>query len=324
MLALLNKQLENDTSELTDHNWREWLWKCDINAALCPRFNRFHLLGYLLARHKAKHESQITSVRIGELMTNMIHASKKISDLSLRQFRDVTEDLQMHWKEHSRHHTIVDLMDGLFAKFGMLLQSSSVTHDDMASVNPNTPTRMNDAAMRRFVVLFGVLYRHLDLEASATTLDTPPIQMDIQQYHMQAALDAFNEQAMHVDIPPGSRAIYKLDFAGMYHSISQVVYFHFPNYARKRQISIEDVKRGIQQFYCLSVAMELRPDIIVILEDELRPAAWHWILLSGGAVYLSSDDGTVYNADCIWNLLTLSEQNMEKKNKPSHLNVGIC
>ena len=40
---------------------------------------------------------------------------------------------------------------------------------------------------------------------------------------------------MMADLPPAARIIYKQDFQGMYHCVTQVVYMHFPSYDRKQQ-----------------------------------------------------------------------------------------
>ena len=135
---------------------------------------------------------------------------------------------------------------------------------------------------RSVTVTFCVLYRHLDMEATCTHVDDGGFpDFDIQDYHRQAGLDSFYEHAMYADLPPAARITYKQDFAGMYHSITQVVYFHFPDYSRKRQISLEEIRKGTQLLHCLSVALQLKPDVEVCLEDELwGKGKYNWIVTS--------------------------------------------
>jgi hypothetical protein len=301
MLALLNHALEKGEMFLDENLWRDWLWRTDLHAPLCPQFNRAHLLGLLIARHRAKHQSLV--VRLGECLPNIVHAAKRSCDLTLRQFRDAVEDVQMHWAEHCKHGDgIVDVLDALWTRFGEFNLCEQIGLDDLACVDPQIPTRMSNAAIKRFTAIFCVLYRHLDLEASCKIVDRAP-NVQIENFHVQAGLDAFYEHAMHADIPPASRITYKQDFAGMYHSITQVVYFHYPDYSRKRQLPLNEILAGKSFLHCLSVALELRPDIPVRMEDELWAEGWNWMLLSGGDVYLISPLREVFSAESIWSLL---------------------
>jgi hypothetical protein len=300
-LSELNRALESGQPFLDEKLWRSWLWSTDLHAPPCPQFNRCHLLGLLIARHRALH--QPFDVRLGECLPNIVHASKRTCDLTLRQLRDAVEDLQMHWSEHCKHGDgVVDVLDALWTRFGTLNLCPQVGLDDLASLDPDDPTRMSNAAIRRFVVIFCVLYRHLDLEACAVEVDDP-FDFQIEKFHVQAGLDAFYEHAMYADIPPASRITYKQDFSGMYHSITQVVYFHFPDYARKKQLPMEKIVAGTSHLHCLSVAQELRPDIPVKMEDDVWAKGWNWSLLSGGKLYLVSPTRSIYTATAIWSLL---------------------
>jgi hypothetical protein len=300
-IAQLNRALECGQTFLDEKIWQEWLWETDLHAPLCPLFNRSHLLGLLIARHRALH--QPCDVRLGECLPNIVHASKRTCDLTLRQLRDAIEDVQMHWEEHCKHGDgVVDVLDALWVRFGTLNLCPQVGLDDLASVDPENPTRMSNATIRRFTALFCVLYRHLDLEDRCECIECP-FDFEIEKFHVQAGLDTFYEHAMYADIPPASRITYKQDFAGMYHSITQVVYFHYPDYARKRQVSLEQIVAGTSHLHCLSVALELRPDIPVKMEDDLWAKGWNWSLLSGGKLYLVSPTRRIYTATKIWSLL---------------------
>lgn len=123
---------------------------------------------------------------------------------------------------------------------------------------------------------------------------------------------------MYANIPPASRVIYKQDFAGMYQSITQVVYCHFPDYARKGQFGLAGIRSGKSQLHCLSVAMELRPYIPLALEDDAWKEGWNWLLMLGGKVYLVPGDlcSREYLAITRKGLLTPLEANCEGDPKP--------
>lgn len=308
MIARLNRRFEMGERCITPAVWRHWLWGCDLHAAPMPVFNECHLLGLLIARHKAHFEPCSMNIRLGDALPNIVFPDKMAAELTLRQLRDATEDLQMHWKQHCVHgDAVVDVMEALWARFGDINLRSQCL-DDLASIDPEFPHRVGNSAIKRFVALFCVLFRHVDLETTAAKYEESSEDFDVQPYHRQAGLDAFYDHSMYADLPPASRITYKQDFTGMYHSITQVVYFHFPDYNRKRQESLEEIRKGESFLHCLSVACELRPDIPVIHEDDVWKKGWNWLLLSGGTVYLVAPPSTVLTASTMWHLLTAAAQ----------------
>ena len=253
--------------------------------------NKSHLLGLLIARYKARYEPEAMRVRLGEGLPNIVHGGLLVQDLSLRQLRDAVEDLQMHWG----HYCSTDwdqaslALDALMARFGdlNLEQGRPALQDDPASLDPERPGWMSLSAVRRFTSLFLVLYRHVQMSSEALEVPLAGPNAQVQGFHAQAGLEAFYEHSMLADLPPAARIIYKQDFMGMYHCVSQVVYMHFPNYARQKPPSLQDVREGASTVGTLSSALQLRPDITLAYEDDLLdPCAWTWVLLSGGSVFL--------------------------------------
>lgn len=303
-MAELNRDIEAGRATLSEETWSEWLWHSDPHAPLSPKFNACHLLCLLIARFRAEFQPEDMSMRLHDALPSIVHGSKLASELSLRQMRDALEDLQLHWDLHTRDwDKAIVMLDALFARFGAL-NSRPQTHDDLASIEPETPMRMGNAAIRRFAVTFCVLYRHAHLEMTCEDHPGPtPPEMSIQSYHVQAGLDSFYEHTMFADLPPAARLIYKQDFAGMYHCVTQVVYFHFPDYARKRQQSLDEIRAGNSPLHGISVALQLHPDIPVVMEDEMRKVGWNWMLMSGGKIFLIAPDLTAHRAACIWTLV---------------------
>ena len=276
--------------------WDEWLWRCDPLAPLTPDFNRCHLLGLLVARQQAR--VGCVDVRLGSAF---VHGAVSVGVFTLRQLRDACEDLQMHWDRHSlEFDTVLAALDALLARMGAFLWEEH-DHDDHASIDAEAPRRVGKAALRRFMAMFLVLYRHMHLAERATWVDGALVNPDVQPYHLQAALEVFNEHAMHVDLPPAARIVYRQDFSGMYHCVTQVVYFHFPSYARRHQLSLEEIRLGTSRWQCLSPSLELYPEIPVTYEDEaIQPVSWQWMLLSGGKVYLLGPNNLVADGRCLW------------------------
>jgi hypothetical protein len=87
--------------------------------------------------------------------------------------------------------------------------------------------------------------------------------------------------------------LYRQDFAGFYHCVSQVVYFHFPSYERADQVSLEELRTGSHLVCTLAPVCEMYPEINVCYEDDcLLKNAWNWVLM-GKRVFLVRPDGSV-------------------------------
>lgn len=303
MVDILNSRFEiHNENILTTDLFKQWVFFTDLHEEYTV-FNENHLLGLLLARCKAKFEP--VNVRLGDVIDNFVNSSKKTEELTLRQFRDAVEDLQSHWNTYFECEHVIDLVNGLFTRFGSLNLAPQTNLDDICNVDPTCAYRMSNEAIRRFTVIFCIFFRHIYLDLDCITVPHKHTDFEIENYHRQAGLDAFYEHAMYSDLCPAARITYKQDFAGMYHSIPQVIYFHFPDYVRKKQISLIDIRKGAQHLHCLSVALELKPDILVKFEDEIFPKAWHWILLPGGKVYLRNPEQQTFTADNLWTLLRM-------------------
>ena len=107
---------------------------------------------------------------------------------------------------------------------------------------------------------------------------------------------------MHSDLPPAARLLYRQDFSGFYHCVSQVVYFHFPSYERQDQIGLEELREKGSPVFTLAPVCEMYPEIILCYEDDtLTDNAWNWVLM-GKRVFLVRPNGSI-----LWspNLLVL-------------------
>ena len=300
----LNRDIEAGCPTLSEDTWMQWLWGSDPHATLAPKFNKCHLLGLLISRYRATFQPESMDTRLHDMLPSIVHGSKVASELTLRQLRDALEDLQLHWGRHTQNwDNAIAALDALFARFGAF-NLRPQTHDDIASIEPETPLRMGNAAIRRYTVTFCILFRHAYLEMTCEDHPGPSTpDPSIQTYHVQAGLDSYYEHAMFADLPPAARLIYKQDFAGMYHCVTQVVYFHYPDYARKRQLPLEEIRSGNSSLHCLSVALQLYPEIPVIMEDEMWREGWNWMLMSGGSVFLIAPNRVAHRATGLWSLM---------------------
>jgi hypothetical protein len=292
-LSTLNSLFEAGDSDPPPSIWNEWLWDCDLAEPVTVDclLNRMHLLGLLIARLRAVREPHLMDVCVS--LPQMVHQSTRVVQLTPRQLKDVVEDLQMHWMRYQDEHTdadaLAELVDALMARFGSFCLRP-YTYDDVNMRDAADADRMSVLTVRRIVTIFCVLYRHLHMMVCANAVKEDEIKgveyPQLEDYHVQASQEAFFKLAMHADIPPAAHLLYQQDFAGFYHCVSQVVYFHYPSYERRVQLSLERVRSGDEPVHTLAPLMELYPEIHLCYEDgKWQSGSWNWVLM-GKRVYL--------------------------------------
>ena len=306
-LSVLNSLLESETSDPPPTIWNEWLWQCDLAEPVSVDclLNRMHLLGLLISRFRALREPHLMDVCVS--IPRIVHQHAQVAKLTPRQLKDVVEDLQMHWLEYQQDQSpstvslpvdadaLAELVDALMVRFGCFCLRS-FTYDDINMRDAAADDRMSVLTIRRIVTIFCVLYRHLHMTMNACCVEDEEM-LDgeaaaaigiplLQDYHVQASQEAFYKYAMHADIPPAAHLLYQQDFAGFYHCVSQVVYFHYPSYERRVQIPLERIRAGTEPVHSLAPILELYPEIHLCFEDgNWKRNSWNWVLM-GRRVYL--------------------------------------
>ena len=292
-LSTLNSLFESETSDPPPSIWHEWLWQCDLSEPVSVDclLNRMHLLGLLIARHRAQRQPHLMNICV--TLPQMVHQHARVAQLTPRQLKDVVEDLQMHWLRYLDENTdvdaLTDLVDALITRFGSFCLYP-FKYDDVNMRDPVAEDRMSILTIRRMVSIFCVLYRHLHMVVTAECVgDSVCANADIpvlEDFHVQASQEAFYKHCMHADIPPAARLLYQQDFAGFYHCVSQVVYFHYPSYERRIQLPLDRIRAGTDTVYTLAPVMELFPEIHLCFEDEnWKQGVWNWVLM-GRRIYL--------------------------------------
>jgi hypothetical protein len=132
------------------------------------------------------------------------------------------------------------------------------------------------ARIRHQLDVFLVLFR----AARIVELAAPPPRglplHELHEFHKEAGMDRFHELGMRYDLPPGAVLSYMHLFSGMFNSVSQVVFYNYPDYVRRVQIDIDELNKGDQPIYALPPLLELEPTTPVFYEEApLSPAPGH-------------------------------------------------
>tara|TARA_B110001450_G_scaffold30661_1_gene26739 strand:+ start:7569 stop:8453 length:885 start_codon:yes stop_codon:yes gene_type:complete len=126
----------------------------------------------------------------------------------------------------------------------------------------------------------------------------------IFNHHREASIDDFYELSMVADLGPGAIIQYKNKFRFLFHSVSQVIYFHYPAYDRQVQRPLHEIVcYGSPANSLLPLLRQIDPDIPVLYEHTGAGHApthsnlkWSWVL-AGGHIVLVSRDGSAFCAE---------------------------
>ena len=303
-ISSLNSALEAGY-DLPPTIWDEWLWKCDLSEPGTPNciLNKMHLLGLIIARYRALREPSLVEVCLG--LPGIVNFQTNVATLTPRQLKDVVDCMQMHWSQYIDSvptETLIENVDACMIRFGMM-NLKQCLYDDVNMRDALSEHRMNNPTIRRFVSIFCVLYRHIHMHHISMEPEKIADAEMIQDCHIQASQDTFFKLAMHSDLPPAARLLYRQDFAGFYHCVSQVVYFHYPSYERPNQLSITALRDGQSSVSTLAPVCELYPEINVCFEDDTpKENSWNWVLM-GKHVFLLRPDGSALRSGNILVLL---------------------
>ena len=310
-LSVLNANFEAGVSDPPQSVWNEWLWGCDLAEPVTVDclLNRAHLLGLLIARYRALREPELMDVCIR--LPQMVHQGTRVSIMTARQLKDAIEDLQLHWSEYIQTRDVdelTELVDACMTRFGAFNLYPAV-YQDVGMRDPTHSDRMAVLCVRRLASILCILYRHLDLMhrwvEPAGASDTSSME-EIQQFHIQSSMDEFHCHMMRADLPPAALMIYKQDFSGFYHCVSQAVYFHFPDYERKTQLELDALRSGDFPIHALASVREMYPDVALCYEDEIpAQGMWSWVLMGSRLYLFDGRDGSVFYSPNILRLMAV-------------------
>jgi hypothetical protein len=335
-------------NDLPAEIWDRWIWYTDPQEAPVAdcMLNQCQLIGLLICRYRAaKFDARPGQVPFSSVQLRIV--DREICKMSLRELRDTLSNATLQWaREVQSKENIkiaMEFLDMCFHRFGEFCWASWPVSDDASECNPiaddvsniefvesNQTQQITFACMRNFLNTFLVLYRLLSWQAQSQSNTTDGIipegmseddvshgdvimeEVTIEKHHVQASLDSFYKLGMFYDLMPAGRLNYMHNFSGLYNCVSQPTYFHNPNYERKVQISLQDIRGGKHDVHTLPALMQMYPEIILLYEDDdiqgrmkisrnnlmmkpTSPFMWAWMMTAAKRIYLirwNSEDGT--------------------------------
>ena len=109
----------------------------------------------------------------------------------------------------------------------------------------------------------------------------------IRNYHREASLDDFYELEMMTKVPIGSIVQYRDKFRYLFHSVSQVVYYHYPSFKRGKQASLVELEAtAVAAPNLLPLLLQVDPSTPMLYEHTGAGLAethathkYHWTVL---------------------------------------------
>lgn len=301
-----------------------WLWGVDCNALgieACGGMSLSQTLGLLYTCTLEPSPQTVT-----DLLPNMpllhLHVGP-MQGLSPRELMEQLQCLQLAWTQvlsHTDHSVAQQILDAVASRVGALAQlafeEGHASVEDCMEHMVELPTErpqnkffiLSRKTIRYLLSLLLALYRTLHIVSTATAC--PEITEErrcalvqaLKQHHLEASVDFWSVLQQMIQVAPGMRLSYRTEFAGMYNDISQVVYFHYPDFARKPQPPLEHIPKSA--IHTLPLILQLLPDIPVAYDDDTEIAGlttaaeattkWQWLVCCGAIFLASQEERRVY------------------------------
>ena len=285
--------------------WQEWVWGCDCNAPPleeCCDMNRMHGFGILCCigecmSPKSAYQMSVAEI-IPELPSVHLHGQKPICEFSLRELVDQIECMQLSWglivgasldDDDDEQGRTEQLLRAIMARVGFIATHAFETSkaengyegfvlDDPqhTSVLPQQQGRMSiisRKSLRQLICVLLGLARVHDIVKRSTLVPRQSKEKQIthvldalKPHHIEASMDFFNGLQQMMMLAPGMRLVYRTNFSGMYNDVSQVIYLHFPKFARQPQRPLSQI--GTSTMHLLPLLRELLPDIPIVYDDD--------------------------------------------------------
>lgn len=138
--------------------------------------------------------------------------------------------------------------------------------------------------------------------------------IDLHNHHREASLDEFYTMSEVADTPVGAVVQYAHKFRHLFHSTSQVIFYHFPSYVRRKQVSLSALQADTAEAIAvLPLLQQIDPTIPVLHEhtgagfrEMHAKSKWQWVVF-GKVVLLSDSNMKVYHGN-VRHLLAYTER----------------
>jgi hypothetical protein len=320
--------------------WDQWLWVTDAREPVSfnSMLNESHLSGLALSRLCAAQatatpeRAMVCGVHgdvlqaspqsfLGSQSLPQIGHDVQYGELTMRALQQQLEHVQLYicaLIQDVELENVVVHLGGLFARTGQFCAPPGTRFaadfacyddEDGLEASDGTPADARPrvwtcSRLRSTLDVFLLLFRLVALHEIAEEPDFNLPQQELFEWHREAGMDRFNTLSMRWDLQPGAVLSYMHAHSGLFNSVSQVIYFHYPDYERRLQLPLKalNAQDGVAAVHTLPLLLELEPDVEVYDEESplnapigSRHNTWR-VLLTAGSCFLLSPAGVVFRS----------------------------
>jgi hypothetical protein len=263
---------------------KTWLFECDRAAPLDGDYNTMHVAGAALCvvldanalalpapedlgTSAVRERLFVGTIPIAEYPAPALQAFLANLQAEFRDLYTLTDDGYVCSVDLTLILLAVMRRLGYWLRHVFLPPPSDASLRDVAAPGPaGWHIIRPDVARHMLDVLHTMLTAHRIL-ISAQLLPPATHACEIHPVHREASMDAWWELATVTDCPIGGITQYKNKFQYLFHSVSQVVYFHYPSYTRRNQRAFTDICAGTcPPLHILPLLMQVAPEIPLLYE----------------------------------------------------------
>ena len=333
---------------------REWVHSCDRSAPVGDDgFNDAHVAGMGLAVVccKSLHHLEFEwEKELYNVSDRILTPEQPLQQMSWTDLKHVIQGIQIEFNrlftmhEDTAYVAVLDLITILLmtmARTGFLISHRwqpctkgdvSLSVEDVENIVSVSQDGWRELSATSIVQMLDAL--HALAAGTLLIISAQPVPCrfktePLHNYHREASLDTFYEMSQIVDCPWGSITQYAHSFVHLFHSTSQVVYFHSPNYERRRQKKMQELEaEDVDNVHLLPLLLQVEPTISVTYEHTglgLRRhhalSRWQWCIV-GGFVLLVDDSMQVWFGDARQLLALAREKHRQRDGEAEQPSAG--
>ena len=261
--------------------------KCDSSSEM----NQMHIIGAVLSvvLYRSAFKPDTLENLLGSMCSEITITDKKLCDYGWENLCDLCLSLQLEFnrlyiRRRDGYDCDVDvecLCLALMHRAGFWFAHRFRNKEGQTENIPSEALRglvdmdaegfciVRTESMRHFLnavhSMFGLNFMLHNAEFISCENDIP----ELSSHHVEASAEYFFTLSMTSDCKVGTIAQYAHKFPHLFHSISQVVYFNNPTYARQKQLKLQDLqKQNTPHINILPALLELYPTIPLFYEHS--------------------------------------------------------
>jgi len=304
--------------------------KCTSLMPLNPMFMQACLVAKLCYLYQPRDEMTVQDIIQDHKELEILDTP--IDMMSWKEYQLTLQNVQLNWTKFAinpccANHPLQLLITKLFSRLGFFLSYTFSEDDEGCPLDdlqactrcPDYENRLRlcDQQIAYCSCLFwSICYSSWLQENAALTQIPEEKRVDIEEaikdktavyhHHIEAGNDFYFTATMYDDIMIGSLLQYMHRFAGMFHSVSQVAYFHNPEYQRRRPPEgVEDLLRERPAIDKVPTLQQIYPDIELFHEstswDQLPKEEKRWLWVHTPGLVFLVKNGSNGSRDILWN-----------------------